>query len=48
MPMGLLSVALDVVVGLIKVLRALIELEIARNKRKGDHTEARRPRHLKK
>jgi hypothetical protein len=46
--MGLLSIVFDVVAGLLKVLEALMELEIARSKRKGDHAEARRPRHLKK
>jgi hypothetical protein len=46
--MGLLSIVFDVVAGLLKVLEALMELEIARSKRKEDHAEARRPRHLKK
>jgi hypothetical protein len=46
--MGLLTIALEVVAGLLKVLPALIELECSRRKRKGDHAEARRPRHLKK
>ena len=48
MPMGILAVAFDVVAGLLKVLRALIELEVAKSERREDLAKARRPRHLRK
>ncbi|MBP3883612.1 MAG: hypothetical protein J6D54_01565 [Olsenella sp.] len=46
--MVLITAAFDVAAGLLKVLGALIELEVAKSKRKEDLAKARRPRHLKK
>ncbi|MBP3885331.1 MAG: hypothetical protein J6D54_10430 [Olsenella sp.] len=46
--MVLITAAFDVVAGLLKVLRALIELEAAKSERREGHAEARRPRHLRK
>ena len=44
--MSILSIVLEAIIGLVRLLRALVELETARSRRKECHSEARRPRHL--
>jgi hypothetical protein len=47
LPMVLITAAFDVAAGLLKVLGALIELEVAKRRRREDLAKARRPRHLR-
>ena len=44
--MSILTIVLEAIIGLVRLLRALVELETAKHRRKECHSEARRPRHL--
>ena len=44
--MSILAIVLEAIIGLVRLLRALVELETAKHRRKECHSEARRPRHL--
>ncbi|MBP3885969.1 MAG: hypothetical protein J6D54_13670 [Olsenella sp.] len=46
--MGLITAAFETITGLLKLLRALTELEISKRRREEYLAKARRPRHLKK
>ncbi len=44
--MSILTIVLEATIGLVRLLRALVELETAKSRREKCHSEARRPRHL--
>ena len=43
--MSILTIVLEAIIGLVRLLRALVELETARSRREECHSKARRPRH---